>query len=527
MWNIADGVCGSDVLLWTRHRFASIVIVPTELAIISSGRSMRKLATMIFTAVIGASFVSEGFIKKTSQTTAAPLVEQDAQDASLLRELSRSFSRVAETATPSVVYIESFPKTGPQVARNNSKGSDNPLERFNEDFFNHFFGLPYFRENKPVPRDAVRGTGFLISSDGYIVTNNHVIDDAGKIYVMLHDGKKYLATLVGTDAKTDLAVIKIQAEHSLPYLSFGNSDSLKIGDWSIAIGNPFGLQATVTVGIISAKGRNQLHIADFEDFIQTDAAINPGNSGGPLLNLRGEVIGVNTAIVSGSGGYIGIGFAIPSMMAKRIADQLIQEGQVTRGFLGVTLQAIDSELAACYKLSKVRGVLVTDVAKDSPASQAGLKQEDVIISYNGKEIDSLSGFRNAISLMQPGSQVVLRVIREGKEIDLSIVVAKVPVDDGSLLLRKLGMQVKNLTPDLANQVGVKHKEGVLITGVEPGSLAASSGIAPGQVILAVNRQRVASVEEIAKILKDGRDKTVLLMISHGEIIRFIALKMEE
>lgn len=189
-------------------------------------------------------------------------------------------------------------------------------------------------------------------------------------------------------------------------MTFGNSDQLQIGDWAIAIGNPFGLQATVTVGVVSAKGRNQLHIVDFEDFIQTDAAINPGNSGGPLLNINGQVIGVNTAIVSGSGGYIGIGFAIPSLMAKRVIDQLISDGQVTRGFLGVTLQPIDSELATCYKLEKVYGALVTDVVKGSPAEKAGLRQEDVIVAYNGKEVESLSALRNAISLMMPGTRVI-------------------------------------------------------------------------------------------------------------------------
>ncbi|ETR79759.1 HtrA protease/chaperone protein, partial [Chlamydia pneumoniae B21] len=283
-----------------------------------------------------------------------------------------------------------------------------------------------------------------------------------------------------------------------------------------------------TVGVISAKGRNQLHIADFEDFIQTDAAINPGNSGGPLLNIDGQVIGVNTAIVSGSGGYIGIGFAIPSLMANRIIDQLIRDGQVTRGFLGVTLQPIDAELAACYKLEKVYGALVTDVVKGSPADKAGLKQEDVIIAYNGKEVDSLSTFRNAVSLMNPDTRIVLKVVREGKVIEIPVTVSQAPKEDGMSALQRVGIRVQNLTPETAKKLGIAPEtKGILIISVEPGSVAASSGIAPGQLILAVNRQKVSSIEDLNRTLKDSNNENILLMVSQGDVIRFIALKPEE
>ncbi len=475
-----------------------------------------------------------GASKKDAQNDiclAGSLGERDLSQEELLKEVSRGFSKVAAQATPGVVYIENFPKTGGAAiaSSGNKRGmQENPFDYFNDEFFNRFFGLPSHREQpRPQQRDAVRGTGFIVSEDGYVVTNHHVVEDAGKIHVTLHDGQKYTAKIVGLDPKTDLAVIKIQAE-KLPFLTFGNSDQLQIGDWAIAIGNPFGLQATVTVGVISAKGRNQLHIVDFEDFIQTDAAINPGNSGGPLLNIDGQVIGVNTAIVSGSGGYIGIGFAIPSLMAKRVIDQLISDGQVTRGFLGVTLQPIDSELAACYKLEKVYGALVTDVVKGSPAEKAGLRQEDVIVAYNGKEVESLSALRNAISLMMPGTRVVLKVVREGKIIDIPVTVTQIPAEDGVSALQKMVVRVQNITPELCKKLGLAaDTKGILVMSVEAGSPAASAGVVPGQLILAVNRQRVSSVEELNQVLKNAKGENILLMVSQGEVIRFIVLKSDE
>ena len=472
--------------------------------------------------VVGSPASGYSLVKKESR---ASELSQDV----LLKEISGGFSKIAAMATPAVVYIESFPKNdAPVITPTPGRRGpyENPFDYFNDEFFNRFFGLPPHRE-RPQSKEAVRGTGFIVSEDGYIVTNNHVVENTGKIHVTLHDGQKYTATVIGLDPKTDLAVIKIKAE-KLPHLSFGNSDNLQVGDWAIAIGNPFGLQATVTVGVISAKGRNQLHIADFEDFIQTDAAINPGNSGGPLLNIDGQVIGVNTAIVSGSGGYIGIGFAIPSLMANRIIDQLIHEGQVTRGFLGVTLQPIDAELAACYKLNKIYGALITDVVKGSPADKAGLKQEDVIVAYNGKEVDSLSTFRNAISLMSPNSRVVLKIVREGKFLEVPVMIAQAPKEEGVSSLQRVGIRVQNLTAEHAKKLGISPEtKGVIIVSVEPGSTAAASGIAPGQLILAVNRQRVSSVDELNAVLKDSGNDSILLMVSQGEVIRFVALKPEE
>lgn len=494
----------------------------------------RLLCVLLSTSVFSSPMLGYSASKKDSKADVCLAVSSGDQEVSqedLLKEVSRGFSRVAAKATPGVVYIENFPKTGNQAIASlgNKRGfQENPFDYFNDEFFNRFFGLPSHREQRrPQQRDAVRGTGFIVSEDGYVVTNHHVVEDAGKIHVTLYDGQKYTAKIVGLDPKTDLAVIKIQAE-KLPFLTFGNSDQLQIGDWAIAIGNPFGLQATVTVGVISAKGRNQLHIVDFEDFIQTDAAINPGNSGGPLLNINGQVIGVNTAIVSGSGGYIGIGFAIPSLMAKRVIDQLISDGQVTRGFLGVTLQPIDSELATCYKLEKVYGALVTDVVKGSPAEKAGLRQEDVIVAYNGKEVESLSALRNAISLMMPGTRVVLKIVREGKTIEIPVTVTQIPTEDGVSALQKMGVRVQNITPEICKKLGLAaDTRGILVVAVEAGSPAASAGVAPGQLILAVNRQRVASVEELNQVLKNSKGENVLLMVSQGDVVRFIVLKSDE
>lgn len=444
----------------------------------------------------------------------------------LLKQISKGFSNVAKKAKPAVVYIESqrgAEKVEKPVTR---KGPhENPFDYFNDDFFYRFFGFPAEKE-KRKKSETVRGSGFLITPDGFIVTNFHVVEKATKVTVTLSDGEKRTATVVGTDSKTDLAVIKIEGS-DYPFLTFGDSDALEVGDWAIAIGNPFGLQTSVTVGVVSAKGRNQLHIADFEDFIQTDAAINPGNSGGPLLDVESHVIGVNTAIVSESGGYMGIGFAIPSSMAKQIVAQLIKEGQVTRGFLGVTMQAIDVDLASFYKLKKVQGALVTDIAKGSPAELGGVKQEDIIISYNGIQIESLSAFRNYVSFLPPGSKLRLGVIRDGKEIDLHMTLSKSPTEPGSAddPIHKLGFQVQDLTPELSKKLNLAEAQGVLISKVLPGTPAAEAVLKAGDLILAVNRQKVTTVAEFTAAMEvAAKEERVLLMVRHGEEIRFVALR---
>lgn len=461
---------------------------------------------------------------------AAPKMSADAQE-ELLKQVSHGFSKVAKKATPAVVYIETDVEKESKLSKQTQKGPfENPFDFFQDDFFNRFFGFP--SESKPKKSETVRGSGFIFSNDGYIITNNHVVENAKKISVTMRGGKKVTATLVGSDPKTDLAVIKIE-DKNLSHLTFGNSDDLEVGSWVIAVGNPFGLEASVTVGVVSAKGRNQLHITDFEDFIQTDAAINPGNSGGPLLNIDGDVIGINTAIVSGSGGYMGIGFAIPSNMASRIVDQLIKKGTVTRGFLGVTLQPVDDDLAGYYKLTKIEGALVTNVIKDSPADKAGLKQEDIIIAYNNSDVDSLSSFRNAVSLMAPGTKLSLRIIREGNTKDLVVTIGTSPENAPVATLpvgalQKLGLKVQNLSSDMALQLGYTEQSGVLVTEVSPDGSCHVAGIRSGDLIMAINRNKIANIEEFTKAIEKGYEEgRVLLMVRHLDSVRFVVIQLDE
>lgn len=441
----------------------------------------------------------------------------------LLRSISKGFAEVAKETIPAVVYIESKTKKKPS-----SGPHENPFDFFQDDFFNRFFNFPNQPKEKARAK-TVRGSGFVVTADGYILTNNHVVENASKVEVTFDDGKKLDAKVIGLDPKTDLAIIKIEGKN-FPFIRLGDSDKIEVGDWAIACGNPFGLQASITVGVVSAKGRNQLNIADFEDFIQTDAAINPGNSGGPLLNIDSEVIGINTAIVSGSGGYMGIGFAIPSNMAKRIMDQLIENGVVTRGFLGVTLQAIDSDLASFYKLDGVYGALVTDVVPDSPAAKGGLEQEDIITHFNGKRVENISLFRNAVSLMKPGSKLTLKVLRDGKVETLKFKVGSAPDEkvtaEAQTTIEKLGLQVQDLTPEVAEKLGYRNAQGVIVSGVEKESLAADARIRPGALIMAVNRQPVSNTSELMEIMqKSSSEGRILLMVRQGEVVRFVPLRI--
>lgn len=462
---------------------------------------------------------------------ALPLVgNQETQEEHLLKQISRGFRQVAKEATPAVVFIESTSegKTANLRSRR-SRPSENPFDFFGNDFFNDFFGFPY-EQNQTEPRkEKARGTGFIISSDGYIVTNNHVIDHCQKASVTLNDGRVFTAKIIGVDPKTDIAVLKIEGK-DFPFLNFGNSDQLEVGDWLIAIGSPFGLNATVTVGVVSAKGRNQLQIADFEDFIQTDAAINPGNSGGPALTVEGEVIGVNTAIASASGGYQGIGFAIPSNMVKHVVDQLVKDGTVVRGYLGVSLQALDQDLAGFYKIDNCQGALISDVVKGSPADLAGLKQEDIILAYNDCCVENRESLRNAISMMLPGTELILKVKRDGEIKKIKVTIASLPGEQvgPSAPLQQLGLKVQPLTPELASQLGAAFiEQGVVISSVEPQSAAAQAGIKAGSIIVAVNRTPIDSIEDFNKMInKSAKDGRVLLKIVQGDVVRFVALHYE-
>lgn len=439
-------------------------------------------------------------------------------------QTSKAFSAVAKKATPAVVFIKIQSASGDPEDAN----YHNPYG-FGDDFFHRFFGTPPgSNPSKPMPQMS-QGSGFIVSQDGYILTNAHVVKGADKITAVLNDGREIDATLIGADPHTDIAVVKIEGQ-GFPFLKLGNSDELDVGEWVIAIGSPFQLEASVTVGVVSAKGRQNLKITDFEDFIQTDAAINPGNSGGPLLDLQSEVIGINTAIVSlRSGGYMGIGFAIPSNLVKVIMQQIIDKGSVTRGFLGVSLQPVDKDIADAFSLPKPEGALISEVVKDSPADKAGLKQGDIILEYNNTPIKSLQTFRNEISLMPPGSKVLLKLNRKGETLNLpvSLGTSNTSLTTSNVILQKLGMEIDVLTPELAKQLGYPQKEeGVVISKIKPGSSAAMAGLRPGFLIQAVNHKKIVDIEEFNLAVSQSENKRLLLLVRQGNVTRFYSIKLD-
>ena len=385
------------------------------------------------------------------------------------------FIEVAKNATPTVVSIKvkaSSPKRSSSFFYNGREYEEDPNDFFNDNFFQQFFGAPPKKQRERFESPQIgQASGFLVSADGYILTNGHVVKDANEIVAVLNDGREFPAQAIGIDSNTDIAVIKIDAK-DLPFLTLGNSDELEVGQWVMAIGNPLGLQASVTVGVVSAKGRNNLDLARIEDFIQTDASINRGNSGGPLLTMNGEVVGMNTAIATSmgsGGGYMGIGFAIPSNLAQHIMSELIANGSISRGFLGVTLQQITNDLASAFGLKSMEGALVSDITSDSPAAKAGLKQGDVILDYNKKKVTNIASLRNAISLMKPGTKLNLIVLRNGKEMPISLAVGTFPEEQARAISKaaKIGFEVENLTPEMARNLGYLNQSGVLVTRVEP------------------------------------------------------------
>jgi len=464
-----------------------------------------------------------------------PMVSQ-AKDGGIenLRQTSKAFADVARQVSPAVVFIQ-IEKTvqQPEVQFFSPFGPGNP---FGDELLRHFFGVPGPGKSprahpSPGQRVVGQGSGFIISRDGYILTNNHVVGDADKVTVKLLDGREFTAKTIGVDPHSDVAVIKIDAV-DLPVLELGDSDAIEVGEWVVAIGNPFGLSHTLTVGVVSAKGRSSIGIADYENFIQTDAAINPGNSGGPLVDLDGKVVGMNTAIFSQSGGYMGIGFAIPINMAKSIKDQLIQTGSVVRGYLGIVIQDLTPELAKSFGMKDQKGIVVAQVSEDSPAEKAGMKQGDVIVEFDGKPVDQVGPFRNEVALKTPGSTEDITVLRNGERKVLSVTIGQLTDKEGDVAegphnLEKLGMTVQNLTPELAHQLGLEGKKGVVVTGVAQGSVAALANIKPGGMILEVNRQPIENTEELKKAMAEApEDSPVLLLILEGEYARYVALQTE-
>jgi len=456
---------------------------------------------------------------------------EDSKGIDTLRQLGKAFASIAEKDSPAVVSI----KANQAITQTYSGPfGDSP---FDDEFFEQFFGRQFRRQQpqqqqrQPQQRKIIRpvqGSGFIVSKDGYILTNNHVVEDADKIMVTLMDGRELQAKLVGTDPSTEVAVIKIDA-NDLHALELADSDTIEVGEWVIAIGNPFGLSHTVTVGIVSAKGRNGLGLSTYEDFIQTDAAINPGNSGGPLIDLDGKVVGINTAIV-GSSGNIGIGLAIPINMAKSIYDQLVQKGKVVRGFLGVTIQDITPDLAESFKLKDTKGVIVPDVSPDSAAAKAGLKAGDIITAFDDKPVEKAAEFQRRVAMKKPGSEVEITVLRDDKKQTLTAKLEEKPSDEQlaanikGRVAEKLGITAQNLTDDLAKQFGFVGQKGVLVTDVESDSPAAMAGIQPGSLIQEVNRKPVSNVKEFKEAVdaaaKEGK---VMLRVRYEKSSTFVVL----
>ncbi|MEN6318545.1 MAG: Do family serine endopeptidase [Syntrophaceae bacterium] len=434
-----------------------------------------------------------------------------------------SFADLAEKLRPTVVNISTT--TTIKSRRDNRFGNEMPFPRFfgDDDFFRRFFGDMPEREFK----QKNLGSGFIISSDGYIFTNNHVIEKADKIKVKLATGTVYDAEVKGKDPTTDIALIKINTDSSLPFVTLGDSDTLRTGDWVFAIGNPFGLEHTVTAGIVSAKGR-VIGSGPYDNFIQTDASINPGNSGGPLFNLDGEVVGINAAIVAQAHG---IGFAIPINAAKSILDDLKTKGSVTRGWLGVSVQDITEDIAGNLKLKNGKGALVGHVFKGDPADVAGIKTGDIIIEIAGKKIQDTHELLRIVATLKVGEKTRVRVVREGKEKMFEVIIGERKGEKEIASKGKTGvhygMTVQEITPEIAQHLGISEKSGVIITQVQEGSPADDAGLKTQDIIVQINKVKILSMKDfLTEINKEPQGTTILLLVKRGEISLFVTLKKE-
>lgn len=470
-------------------------------------------ATLILIGLIIGLGISSNFNWHSKAFTQEANISKEAID--ILSKTGEAMAEVVASVKPAVVNISST-----KTIR--VPGFQSPF--FDDPFFRRFFGDEFGQFRRPREhKQASLGSGVIVDEDGYILTNNHVIKDADEIRVKLSDKREFKGKVIGTDPKTDLAVIKIDSNH-LPVIKLGHSDKLKVGETVIAIGNPFGLNQTVTSGIISATGRANVGIADYEDFIQTDAAINPGNSGGALVNVKGELVGINTAIFSTSGGYQGIGFAIPSNMAKVVMDNLIKKGKVIRGWLGVSIQPVTPEIAKQFGIKDNRGALVGDIVEDSPAEKAGIQRGDVIIEFDGKEVTDPSSLRNSVAGTPPGKKVILKIIRDGKMQKVDVTIAELPAEMHKLhgefdnLLN--GVMVQGLTPELKKNRNIpKRITGVVVIDIEEGSPAEGVLLA-NDVIVEVNRKRLTTMKDYKAVvsrIKPNHD-ILLLVFRNGSTI---------
>ncbi len=466
----------------------------------------------------------------------APRSGAQEESITLLKRMGSAFASVMERVSPGVVGIQSEKRI---LRAPPEKPADKPLDPFSEDFFDYFFRRRTPREDSPRREytQKAQGSGFLISADGFVLTNNHVVADADKIVVELVDGRTVDAQVVGTDPESDVAVIRIQADGLTP-VALGNSDALEVGEWVLAIGNPLGLSHTVTAGIVSAKQRSGFHVTTYENFIQTDAAVNMGNSGGPLVNLNGEAVGMNTFILGPAGGNIGIGFAIPINIAREVADQLMKTGTVERGYLGVIPQDLTAELAEAFGLQGVKGAVLSQITPDSPASRAGLVRGDIVPEFDGVALDSAAQFRNLVAGRKPGATVPMVVVRDGRRRMVDVTLDKRPSAEElrgeprekptrppEEPPRRLGLTVQDLTPEAAERAGIRGQTGARIAKVSPGSEAAQKGLREGYVIQEVNRRQINSEQDfkeaVAAALSAGR--RLLLLITDGRVSLYVVL----
>ncbi len=441
----------------------------------------------------------------------------------------KAFAAVAKSVTPGVVSIKAEIQqvSGGAAVRPEELSELPPMF---EEFFKHF------NEVNPNPENQMQtvigfGSGFLISADGYIITNNHVIENAVKITVTMHDDKEHVAKLIGTDKRSDVAVIKIDGKN-FSHLKMGNSDNIEVGEWVLAVGSPLGLSHSISAGIVSAIGRSKLGITEYDNLIQTDAAINQGNSGGPLINLSSEVIGINTAIVSKSGGNMGIGFAIPANMAKDIAQQIIDNGSVSRGYLGVRIQDLTAQLAQSFGLSDAKGVIIALVEEGSPAAKVGLKQGDVILVLDNKEVKDITTFRNTVAFSKPGTKHNITVRRKNQDLKFTVTMAELPESNTKekseqpVLLQKLGVSVSDLNNNLQRNLGLSFSEGVVIVDVSNNSIGQLAGLKRGDVIVQANGAKIKNIQEIRELLDSIKQNGALrLLVEDRNGPRFIGLNL--
>ncbi len=483
----------------------------------------RRLIVSVFLVIIGVvlgvTLVSELHLLPVGRAVDGSQAEKPRVALPAILQTEHNFSEIAKAVTPAVVNISST-----RVVQREESGSP-----FDDPFFRRFFGDEPFRHPGPRKRkEQGLGSGVIVGADGLIVTNHHVIAKADEINVILADKREFKGKVIGTDPKTDLAVIRIEADN-LPTVPWGDSSALQVGEYVLAVGNPFGLNQTVTMGIVSAIGRANVGIADYEDFIQTDAAINPGNSGGALVNTRGELIGINTAIFSQSGGYMGIGFAVPSDMVKSVVSSLLKGGKVVRGWLGISIQEVTPQLAQEFGLKESKGALISDVLEDSPAESAGLKRGDIVVELNGQPIETASQLRNHVAQLGVGTRARVQVIRSGKEKNIEIKIEAQPKEiaqageEGENALA--GVQVRALTPELARQLGLSRTaHGVVVVHVEQDSPADAAGLMQGDLIMEINRNTVEDVAQYnARLAEADREAPLLLLVQRQGRALFLTI----